>query len=242
MSNKTFVYMSLGASLVSLAVSICVLVNYCPTQNLRFDYMGVIVGILALLVTALVGAQVGQYVFVDRKIERITSNIARKISRNVSQNEARDVAQKIAEEVAKNTAQTVAMRVVGGLPDDIAYVLRGKDWIQNSASEIMAGEFMTAIDYCFKALQEFKHCGAEVIYQSTIDDALETMKNYFDWCRNRGGLRILIGQRSLYESILSDIRSEKLQVCRNYVAQAKEMEKDEDNRLSQQEFEETFNL
>lgn len=134
------------------------------------------------------------------------------------------------------------MGVVGGLPDDIAYVLRGKDWIQNSVSEIMTSEYMTAIDYCFKALQEFKHCEAEVIYQSTIDDALETMKNYFEWSSKRGGLRILAGQRNLYESVLSDIRSEKLQVCIDYLAQAKEMEKEEDNRLSQQEYEEMFKL
>lgn len=63
----------MAVSIISLIVSIIVLVNYCPTQNLKFDYMGVIVGILALLVTSLIGAQVGQYVFVDRKIEKIAS-------------------------------------------------------------------------------------------------------------------------------------------------------------------------
>ena len=234
MSNKSLIWISLGASIISLLVSILVLVNYCPTQNLKFDYMGVIVGILALLVTSLIGAQVGQYVFVDRKIQKITRTLARVISRKVAQEEARDV--------AKSTAQDVAMDVVGGLPEDIAYVLRGKDWIQNSVSEIMASEYMTAIDYCFKALQEFKHCSAEVIYQSTIDDALDTLKNYFEWSSERGGLRILSGQRPLYESILSDIRSEKLQECNDYVAQAKEMDKDEDNKLSQQEFEERFKV
>ena len=196
--------------------------------------MGVIVGILALLVTSLIGAQVGQYVFVDRKIEKITRTLARVISRKVAQEEARSM--------AKSTAQEVAMGVVGGLPEDIAYVLRGKDWIQNSVSEIMASEYMTAIDYCFKALQEFKHCSAEVIYQSTIDDALETLQNYFEWSSKRGGLRILTGQRGLYESILREIRSDKLQNCINYVAQAKEMDKDEDNKLSQQEFEERFKV
>ena len=77
MSNKTLIWISLGTSLISLVVSVIVLVNYCPTQNLQFDYMGVIVGILALLVTALIGAQVGQYVFVDRKIESISKPITR---------------------------------------------------------------------------------------------------------------------------------------------------------------------
>lgn len=69
----------MDVSFVSLILSVMVLVNYCPTQGLTFDYMGVIVGILALLVTALVGAQVGQYVFVDRKIEKITRTLALEI-------------------------------------------------------------------------------------------------------------------------------------------------------------------
>ena len=52
-SNKRLIWISLAVSIISLIVSIIVLVNYCPTQNLKFDYMGVIVGILALLVTSL---------------------------------------------------------------------------------------------------------------------------------------------------------------------------------------------
>lgn len=57
LSNKTLIWISLSVSVISLTISIIVLANYCPTQNLKFDYMGVIVGILALLVTALIGAQ-----------------------------------------------------------------------------------------------------------------------------------------------------------------------------------------
>lgn len=67
---KRLIWISLAISVISSIVSIIVLVNYCPMQNLKFDYMGVIVGILALLVTSLIGAQVGQYVFVDSKIAR----------------------------------------------------------------------------------------------------------------------------------------------------------------------------
>ncbi len=93
-SNKRLIWISLAVSIISLIVSIIVLVNYCPTQNLKFDYMGVIVGILALLVTSLIGAQVGQYVFVDRKIEKIAS----KITRIIAHKSANDVARKTAAE------------------------------------------------------------------------------------------------------------------------------------------------
>ena len=99
--------------MVSLIVSIAVLVNYCPTQNLQFDYMGVIVGILALLVTSLIGAQVGQYIFVDKRIEGISSKITRTIARKVAQEEARIVAQKTAERIAEETANNIALGIVG---------------------------------------------------------------------------------------------------------------------------------
>ena len=105
MSNKTLSWISLSASALSLLVSVIVLVNYCPTQNLQFDYMGVIVGILALLVTSLIGAQVGQYVFVDRKIQKITRTLARVISRKVAQEEARGVALDVAKETASESVK-----------------------------------------------------------------------------------------------------------------------------------------
>ena len=216
MSNKTFVYISLGASLFSLAVSICVLVNYCPTQNLRFDYMGVIVGILALLVTALIGAQVGQYVFVDRKIQKITRTLARVISRRVAQEEAKDV------------AMATALEVVGGLPEDISIVLKGKNLLRDSSSCVMDGEMMKCIDYIMQALKEFKKCKSEALYMSAIDDALDQLRVYFEYCEKNGGIRILKGKRLDYETILKDIRSEYLSVCQEYLAKADEKDEQYD--------------
>lgn len=229
MKSNRLSWISLAISIVALVFSIIVLVNYCPTQGLTFDYMGVIVGILSLLVTALIGAQVGQYVFVDKKIEKIASTITRTISRKAAQDEARRIVSQIADE----TARVKAMEVVGGLPDDISYVHRGKDWMQKALTESMVSEFMTAIDNVMDALKEFKKCGAEVLYQSTVDDALETLKNYFEWSKERGGLRVLRGQKEAYQVVLEDLRSEKVKVCLDYLAQAKEMDKDEDSKISE---------
>lgn len=118
MSNKSLIWISFGASSVSLILSIIVLVNYCSTQGLTFDYMGVIVGILALLVTALVGAQVGQYVFVDRKIQKITRTLARVISRKVALEEARVAARN----VAVVTAQETASESVKKMQEDLRHI------------------------------------------------------------------------------------------------------------------------
>lgn len=240
MGSKRLSTISLVISVLALAVGIIALVNRCPTQNLylHFDYLGVIVGILALLVTALIGAQVGQYVFVDRKIEKISGKLSRIISRKVAAEVAHREASKKAEIVAKDAAETKAMEVVGGLPNDIAYVLRGKDIMNKASTEVMVGEFMTAIDYTIKALKEFKQCGAEPLYQSTVDDALDTLKNYFEWSKDRGGLRILKGLRGVYEDIMKDLRSEKLRVCIDYLSQAKELDKEEDNKIRENEFKE----
>ena len=201
---------------MSLAVSICVLVNYCPTQNLRFDYMGVIVGILALLVTALIGAQVGQYVFVDRKIQKITRTLARVVSRRVAQEEAREV------------AKVTALEVVGGLPDDISVVLKGKNLLRDSSNCAMEGGIMKCIDYILQALNEFKKCQSEALYRSAIDDALDQLKGYFEYSEKNGGLRILKGKRQDYETILKDIRSEYLPICQEYLAKADEKDEQYD--------------
>lgn len=105
MGSKKISGVSLAASVIALVMSIIALVNCVPTQGLRFDYLGVVVGILALLVTALIGAQVGQYVFVDRKIEKITRKLARVISRKVAQEEAMEVAESIAQETASESVK-----------------------------------------------------------------------------------------------------------------------------------------
>jgi len=236
MGSKKLSWISLALSVIALVVGIVALVKRCPTQDLysHFDYMGVIVGILALLVTALIGAQVGQYVFVDRKIEKITGKISRIVSRKVAQEEAR--------EVAKDIAQEKAMAVVGSLPSDMVYVLRGKDLLKNATTESMVSEFMTAIDYTIKALKEFKQCKTEALYQSTVDDALEMLENYFEWCKEKGGLRILEGKRDTYIEVMKDLRSKKLKVCMDYLAQAKELNKDEDNKISLREIDEIFKV
>lgn len=192
--------------------------------------------------TASIGAQVGQFVFVDRKIEKVSGKISRIISRKVATEVAQREASKIALSIAKETAENKAMKVVGGLPHDIAYVLRGKDMMNKASKEQMLGKYMTAIDYVINALKEFKQCGAGPLYNSTVDDALDTLKNYFEWSKNRGGLRILNGQRDVYEDVMKDLRSEKLQFCMDYLMQAKDMEKKEDYKIREQSVKEDFNV
>lgn len=238
MGNKRLSWISFAVSIIVLVFSVIALVNRCPTQDLHFDYMGVIVGVLALLVTSLIGAQVGQYVFVDKKIEKITTKISRVVSRKVAAEVAQREASKKSESVAKETAEAKAMDVVGGLPDDIAFVLRGKDWMNKVVPEIMTSEFMTAIDNVVNALREFKQCGSEALYQSTVDDALETLNKYFGYTAQRGGLRVLKGKKPIYEGILNDLRSEHLSESMNYLSKAAELDKEEDNKISLQEFDE----
>lgn len=122
MNSKSWALLSLFVSVISLMVSITILVNYHPRENLSFDYLGLIVGILALLVTALIGAQVGQYVFVDKKVEKI----AGKITRIIAHKSANDIAKKTAAESVKKMQEdlrhiaTASNRIV---ETKIAYTL-----------------------------------------------------------------------------------------------------------------------
>ena len=78
------VYPFLAVSLVMSLIAICLT---CPRevtqQNLGFDYMGLIVGILALLVTMLIGWQIYNALSLDQKV----SNIRREYDSLKQQNE-----------------------------------------------------------------------------------------------------------------------------------------------------------
>ena len=91
MSDKSIAWISLGVSVVSLIISVLVLVNYCPTQGLNFDYIGVIVGILALLVTVLIGLQWYNYIYAREDIKRIIDEQVRNMISDYEQvTKARD--------------------------------------------------------------------------------------------------------------------------------------------------------
>lgn len=73
--ERWLVYPFLAASFIMSLIAICLT---CPRevtqQNLGFDYMGVIVGILSLLVGFLVAWQIYKTIEVDRKIEAINNS------------------------------------------------------------------------------------------------------------------------------------------------------------------------
>lgn len=234
MSNKTLIWVSLSVSVISLTISIIVLANYCPTQNLKFDYMGVIVGILALLVTALIGAQVGQYVFVDKKIEKISRSITRTIARKVAQEEAKRVASSVSEKEAKIIAKDTAMSIVGGLPDDIATIFKGKDFMDQASQSAMVSEMMDAIDEIIKGIEEFQKCKTESLSKSAIEDALEDLKTCFEYCKSNGGLRVHKGKKSYYETILKNTNVKLTAECLSYLKEAVERDENFDEELSNQ--------
>ena len=79
MKNNRLSWISLAISIVALVVSMIVLVNYCPTQGITFDYMGVIVGILSLLVTMLIGQQLYSYIYARENIRNIMNEAISKV-------------------------------------------------------------------------------------------------------------------------------------------------------------------
>lgn len=57
------------AGIVGAAIAICLLCRVCPTNDVKFDYIGVIIGILALLVTLLVAWNIYSALGIERRIE-----------------------------------------------------------------------------------------------------------------------------------------------------------------------------
>lgn len=71
-------------SLIAIAFSVVALCRTCPRlENLNFDYMGVIVGILSLLITILIGWNIFQVVDLKthkRDVELLKEEVAKEIN------------------------------------------------------------------------------------------------------------------------------------------------------------------
>lgn len=219
MKIKSLTLWSICISIVSLIMSVCALVRNHPTSYVTFDYMGVIVGILALLITALIGAQVSQYIFVDRKIEKVASKITRII------------AHKSANDISRRVAAETATEAVRNIPADMAAIFNGKDIARGAELAGSVGKYMECIDKTFAAISAFSKCSNDVIYKTAVKDSLETLKNVFEVCREKGGARILAGKRESYLSVLQGIRNLQTEFYSQYLQEAQEQEPSFDENL-----------
>lgn len=231
MSNKSLVWISLGTSVISLILSIIVLVNYCPTQGLTLDYMGVIVGILALLVTALVGAQVGQYVFVDRKIESISKPITRII--------ARKVAAEVAHRETPALAKSAALDAIDDIVSDFSLIMKSQDLLYRAKNDLMLSEYMSAIDNIFEAIANFVKCKSDKMSESSINEAMEYLNYACDECKKHGGARVLEGRKDAYLGVLKELKYDTIKI-RDFLNEAKNMPKETDYKIREKEDEDDF--
>ena len=121
-----------------------------------------------------------------------------------------------------------AVREAANMPEDMTFMMRGKDFIRDASRADDGGNMMKAIDCVMKALEEYKKCKSETLKQPAIDDALKNLIDYFGQCQEYGGLRIYYGKRPEYETILKNIRSEYLPICQDYLAKADEKDEQYD--------------
>ena len=127
-------------------------------------------------------------------------------------------------------------------PEDMAHVLRGKDLMKEATDIAHSGEYMQSIDSIMNALMEFKQCKADVLYQSSIDDALKELISFFEYCQSQGGIRILNGKKKDYESVLGDLKSKHLVKCQGYLRMSEEKEEGYDRELYDSEINSIFKI
>jgi hypothetical protein len=128
-----------------------------------------------------------------------------------------------------------SVRDVATSPEDTVHLAKGKDFMKEATDNSHSGEYMQSIDCIMRALTEFKQCKAEVLYQSSVNDALEALISYFEYCEGKGGIRILRSKRKNYEAVLSDLRSEHLAKCLEYLGKADEKDEGFDKELGEKE-------
>ena len=188
----------------------------------EYDYMGVIVGILALLVTALIGAQVGQYVFVDRKIEKIAGKITRIISRKV--------AAEVAHRDAPALAKAAALETIDVIVSDFSIIMKSQDLLYQAKNNFMFSEYMTVIDKAFEAIANYVRCKNDKMSEPSITEALQYLNRACEECKKHGGARVLDGRKAYYLDVLKDVRQDTSQIL-VYLNESREMPKDTDYKI-----------
>lgn len=78
--ERWLVYPFLSISVIASVIAIC---RTCPRVELDFDYMGLIVGILALLVTILIGWQIWNLIDFDRRVKSKINEDRKKLQREI---------------------------------------------------------------------------------------------------------------------------------------------------------------
>lgn len=128
------------------------------------------------------------------------------------------------------------------IPNDISFMSRGQSFVTDAKSHDDKGNMMLAIDCIMKAVDEYRKCKAEKLYQPAIDDALVLLMGYFGQCEKYGGLRILRRKREFYEGILNQIESPHLVKCMDYLARAEETDEGFDRELKKKSINDIFEV
>ena len=124
------------------------------------------------------------------------------------------------EEKVSVGARYQAVRDAATMPDDMTCLLRGKDLMREASDYDNRGNMIHAVDCTIRAIEEYKRCKSEKLFQPAIEDALNVLKGYFVQSQNDGGVRIQRGMRQAYEAVLGDIKGELLQECRDFLDKA----------------------
>jgi hypothetical protein len=242
--NSKLQWINFFLSIVAIFISCVAICNVAPRQ-LGFDYIGVIVGILALLVTTLIGWQIVQYIFAENKMR----DIARKASRIIAKKTSQDIAKETAEKIARNTSECISKQTaveiatvtaatsVKELSSDIALVVKGSSRMQEAVISIQLGDIMDSIDKIIDAIGFYVQCKEVRLSEQSINDAMETLKNLFEVSKeDEGGLRILEGKRDHYKKIIGNSHHHAIEI-QKYLAEAKEYPASYESELSKKRME-----
>lgn len=84
---KFFRIISNLAGIIGCIVAIFLLCNEYPSNDVKFDYIGFIIGILALLVTILVTWNIYSAIGIKQKVGKALSDIAEEIKKQIERND-----------------------------------------------------------------------------------------------------------------------------------------------------------
>lgn len=120
-------------------------------------------------------------------------------------------------------------------------IVKGQDMLYKAKNEAMFAEYMSAIDNVFEAIAIYVQCRNDKMSGPSITDALDYLNRVCDECKEHGGARVLVGRKQYYKSIQDKLNQDTTQI-ETYLAEAKEMPADTDEKIREEDIGNMFKV
>lgn len=200
MNYKRSNYIPIIVSFIAMVFGIIAVCTACyRTDNLDFDYLGVIVGMQSLITALLIGWHIYNYTLAEKIVTKV-------INRSIDEQ------------------NVIFERKYNELTDDVSHVMTGMPKLLIAQETVNWGAPTQAIQILFEGLREILQCNNDNLSKDIINSTIGHIKEIFENREKEGKLRIFRGRRDEYLEIINKTDTQDKAELINYINKADEID------------------